>query len=237
MTAIICNPPAPAPSLSDSVTCEAVLLARTVPEETRAGNVSICSAWWQPTLGLIRVYPMPFDGACKAWRRYRLELARSDHDSRWRSFKLADGGPIDCVDTHSARDQLHREIERLSRETTIKQLNEKRDSLGVIRPIGPVELKLKEAAPDPEREFGRNTFEVQPYLHFFDADGEHTASLNEWGCYEWLRKGNDPNALPLRLNDPAREQFLLVGNLRDHPMAWVVIAVLGYTTDRPALFV
>ena len=232
---IICNPPAAAPSLADTVNCEAVLLARTVPEETRDGAVTVCSAWWQPTLGLIRVYPMPLASGQEAWRRYRLELTRSGRDARWRSFKLADGGPIDCADAHSARDRLHAHL--AGSATTIAQLNQKRDSLGVVRPVSSINLDLERGAPDRSREFGRKTFEIRPYLRFDDADGSHRLALNEWGCYEFIRKGGDPARLNLRLDDPGREQLLLVGNLRDHPTTWVVIAVVGYDAVQPALFV
>ena len=41
------------------LTCQATLLARTVPEETSSGDITVCSAWWAPALGgLIRIYPL-----------------------------------------------------------------------------------------------------------------------------------------------------------------------------------
>jgi hypothetical protein len=234
---IHCNPPAASPpSVHDTIHCEAVLLARTVPEETRDGDVSICSAWWQPTLGLIRVYPMPLASRQQTWRRYRLELTRSGRDNRQRSFKLADGGPLDCTDTHSARDRLRARLEKMATATTISRLNEIRESLGVIRPVSGIDLDLERGEPDHSRSFGRKTFEVRPYLRFDDLDGKHRLALNEWGCYEFIRKGGDATQLNLRLDDPGREQLLLVGNLRDHPTTWVVIAAIGYDAVQPALF-
>ena len=216
------------------------MIARTVPEETKDGEVVICSAWWVPALGgLTRIFPLTFARRCQAWCRYRLELTRSLDDARWRTFELADGGPIECVNTYSAREQLRSQFERLAPGTTIKQLNEKRDSLGVIRPIGALSLHLEECEPDTSREFGRRTFSTRPRLRFNDAGGAHDLSLNEWGCYEWLRKGGEPERLAenLRLDDPTRDQLLLVGNLRNHPTSWVVISVIGYAAIQPALFV
>jgi hypothetical protein len=238
--AIVCNPP-PAATISDSdsLTLEGTLIAQTVPEQTQDGGVVICSAWWMPALdSLVRVYPMPFTGGRRAWRRYRLELRRDNRkDSRWRSFELADGGPIECIDRRPQRDSLRCQLERLARGTTIDRLNERRDSMGVIRPVGEVALHIEHATPDASREFGRKTFGARPKLRFDDADGHHDLSLNEWGCYEFIRKGGDPEKLNLRLDDPAREQLLLVGNYRNHPNSWCVVSVVGYAAVRPRLFV
>jgi hypothetical protein len=221
--------------MTDAVACEAVLLARTVPEETAGGEVSICSAWWCPPLGgLIRIYPLQF-GGLKAWRRYRLQLTKSSKDSRWRSFKLADGAPEFIANV--GRDALREDLMAASKGKTLRQLNTARDSMGIIRPVE-LEGVLERDEPDLTRHFGKNTFGVRPRLQFRDADGDHNLGLNDWGCYEWIRKGGDPEQLwhNLRLFYPDREQLLLVGNLRDHRNAWIVIAVVGYGAVQPPLF-
>lgn len=241
MTVIICNPPtgsAPDPVDAEYLTCRGVLLARTVPEETANGDVTVCSAWWVPALtlgGLVRIYPMPLESGYRAWRRYDLELTKSEKDSRWRSYKL--GMRPESIGPGSERDDLKPALRRLSEGTTIARLNEKLDSMGVIRPRW-LKWYYETGIPDSERSFGRRTFGLRPRLKFTDAAGEHDLALNEWGCYEYLRKGNNPDQLwsAKKLGDPGREYFLLVGNYRDNPTSWVVIDVISYEAKQPALF-
>jgi hypothetical protein len=215
---------------SDVVTCEAILLARTVPEETRDGEVGVCSAWWQPSLGgLVRVYPLKLGGDLHAWDRYELQLVKSRKDSRWRSYKLADEAPR--LVGHGRRDDLRDALTAASDGVTIRRLNERRDSMGVIAPRALAGILEHDDNPVSTHRFGRKTYGIRPRLHFVDTDGEHELGLNEWGCYEWLRKGGEATQLwaNLRLDRDDREHLLLVGNLRDHPTAWVVIAVIGYS--------
>ena len=241
MTAIICNPPmttGPQAAEDEYLTCQGVMLARTVPEETANGDVTVCSAWWAPALtdnGLVRIYPMPVESGYRAWRRYDLELTKSDKDPRWRSYKL--GIRPEEVAPRSLRDDLKPALKRLAEGTTIDRLNEKRDSMGVIRPQW-LEWSYETGVPDLTRSFGRRTFGLRPRLKFADAAKEHNLALNEWGCYEFLRKGHDPEQLwsAKKLGDPAREYLLLVGNYRDHLKSWVVIDVISYEARQPALF-
>lgn len=222
----------------DRLTCEGVLLARTVPEETRDGEITVCSVWWIPALGgLTRIYPLDLKGREHAFRTYRLELTKSAKDPRYRSFKLADGASPVPVGTPSMRDRLREPLEHLATDATITRLNNQRDSLGVIRPLS-LKGVYEQGAPDVTKRWGRRTFGLRPRICFEDAAGTHALGLNEWGCYEWLRKGGDPEQLwqNLRLGYADREELLLVGNIRDHPTSWVVISVLGYGAHQASLF-
>lgn len=218
--------------------CEGVLLAKTVPEQTKDGDVTICSAWYIPDLGgLTRVYPLPRWPSLPVWTRYRLHLTKSDKDSRFRSYKLKDGS-IPTALSSDGREAMRPYLTQLAdRKETIRSLNSKRDSMGIIRPLS-IEGSWERGAPDITRQFGRKTFDLRPRICFEDQDGSHSLGLNEWGCYEWLRKGKKPDQLwaNLRLSYSDREQLLLVGNLRDHPTAWVVIAVIGYGAIQASLF-
>lgn len=222
--------------MNGSLTCEGVLLARTVPEETKDGDVTVCSAWWIPSLGgFVRIYPLPIKSELRAWNQYELRLTKSNKDSRWRSFKLAEEAPR--LVRRGNREDLRAVLESAAIGTTVKRLNEQRDSMGILRPAE-LELVFEYGQADLTHSFGRRTFDVRPRLQFRDVDGDHNLGLNEYGCFEWLRKGNAPEALRdnLRLDYPDREQLLLVGNLRDHRNAWVVIAVVGYGAKQASLF-
>lgn len=219
---------------SGTLECEGVLIARTVPEETTNGDITVCSAWWAPALGgLIRIYPLDISARARAWHSYRLTLTKSEKDSRWRSFRLA--APPEFIEK-VGRERFREILAKGAREATIAKLNTARDSMGVIRPIA-MRGVMEHGEPDVTRHFGRKTFGTRPRLQFTDLDGDHNLGLNEWGCYEWLRKGNPPDELwdNLRLGYTDREQLLLVGNLRDYRTSWVVIAVIGYAAAQISL--
>src|SRR4051812_39631546 len=113
--------------------CQATLLARTVPEETSNGDITVCSAWWAPALGgLIRIYPLDMRAGMKAWRRYELVLPKGKKAPRWRSNKT--GGPAEPV-ARPGREALYEPLSASADGTTIVGLNRRRDSMGVIRPI------------------------------------------------------------------------------------------------------
>lgn len=224
-----------------------VMLGKTVPEANGDGRVFVCSAGASLELGqLVRVYPLARKSCPPRWSMSRLPLERNPSDSRRESWKIRGNR---CGTAHES---INGVIETMARGVSqankvdiirrfavasIAEANAARSSLAILRPLGVPLLALEQAdtaqmMPTPDL-FGDapelpvlSRFEWHPRLRFCDEAGEHDLMLRDWGCYEWMRKGNPPLALAksLLLN---QVPYLLVGNLNRHRTSWLVISILG----------
>lgn len=238
-----------------------VFLGTTVPEQMKDGRVVRCSAGFSDELrSLVRLYPLsPFAGIHR-WDQYRVRIERSTKDSRIESFKLAgdrqdpDALTRELVDSGRLGTFPKSGTARLAaidryKVPSIKWMNERRRSLGIIEPElcdHSFEYDLEAdrlVAPlpgmeSPRPEWGRKSFPKRPRIQFRDEDGFHNLSFNEHGVYEWLRKGGEPEQLfeNLRFGATDRQVRLLVGNLSNRRTAWVVIAYFSFARQQASLF-
>jgi hypothetical protein len=236
-----------------------VFLGTTVPEQMKDGRVVRCAAGFSDELrSLARLYPLsPFAGI-RRWDQYRVRVERSNKDSRIESFKLAgDRDDPDALTRElvvAGRLGEHPKSTRLAaidryKVPSIKWMNERRLSLGIINPDlcdFSFEYDLEAdrlitqlpGLETPKPEWGRKSYPKRPRIQFRDEDGFHDLSFNEHGVYEWLRKGNEPEEVfkNLRFGDTTREPRLLVGNLANQRNAWVVITYFSYARQQAALF-
>src|SRR5687768_3835714 len=121
-----------------------VFLGTTVPEQMKDGRVVRCSAGFSDELrSLVRLYPLsPFAGIHR-WDQYSVRVERSNNDNRIESFKLAG----DRKDPDKLTEELvaggalgtYPKTGRLAaidryRVPSIKWMNDRRLSLGIIEP-------------------------------------------------------------------------------------------------------
>lgn len=246
-----------------------VFVGRTVPEKTSDGRTVVCSAGFSADFGgLLRLYPLPPWGHPHRWDVCRVEVeADRRHDSRPESYKVK----ADRQDLPAVADAIHKvdvlpKTARLDwldhcRAKSIKELDDRKRSLGVIAPTDlSYSFEYDRAADDAmlqlpgfesERpEHGRRSFPKRPRLRYRCGDsacrcvGEpHDHALNGWDAYEWVRKnpGNEaqlfnPNHPGMWFGAPDRDVRLLVGNHLHHRNAWLVIAFLSFEKAQPSLF-
>jgi hypothetical protein len=229
-----------------------VMLGKTVPEPSKRepDRTYVCSAGWQPDLGLIRIYPLGVRQPPGRWSISRVTVERNPGDARPESWRL----PGDRRNPHineafqptgtftpTQRLQLLPELDKWT-VGSITEANQRRMSLAVILPDR-IEMRLDIADGSPD----------SPQLSLFDVDaptgrrfdtiprlwfpgGHHNGLLmRDWGCFEWMRKhpGN-ATALGDALHlGPATA--LLIGNLANHRTTWITISALNIRDPQTAL--
>lgn len=236
-----------------------VTLVRTVPEESKKYGARTCVAGISEDLGgLTRIYPVLLDAPLRARHRAELDVRKNDGDNRRESFKLIDA--VDSVRSVSEKPVIETAgiFDQAEKVGTfdIGALNERRMSLGFVRPksVPVVRLKARSELQDPrqhqlfdefvsdlrehEFRFG-NGHPLVPYVDFFDAAGKHSLQLREWGAFEYLRKYPDnPAGLTehFRRKGP-REYLLLIGNQMHNRTSWMVLNLWSRErTGQVALF-
>jgi hypothetical protein len=230
---------------------QATLIARTVPEMTKDGRPTVCSVWWSQDLGLFRVYPLQMHWKLNAWKRYALRIERNPKDNRHESWKIT--SQPELVDDHVevARTEFIGRIDSMI-APSISHLNAKRASLAILDPAridldweydkgtDPNMMRLfQDVEPLTASRIGRNSYPHRPRVVFADNDGYHNLSLNEWGCYQLLSKPDYQThdlRRALRLDQTDRQFRLLVGNMNNHRISWLVIHIISWCEQQQSLF-
>jgi hypothetical protein len=236
-----------------------VMLGKTVPEPNSDRRVFVCSAGVSREMdGLLRIYPLARQHAPKRWTINQVPLERNPKDSRKESWKLQGDRSLGA---HERINVIFRGIDvvpqsdraRLLERYVVKSIaeaNQQRLSLGVIHPIASPRLLFDFNPESPESpqlymfddfratapDAGAKRFSFIPRVQFGDADGIHSLTLRDWGCFEFMRKYGDArrHELSTALGLDA-ECSLLIGNLNHHRTGWLVISVLRGIRPRPAI--
>lgn len=226
-------------------------LGRTVPEESRKYGLKVCMAGYSEELrSMVRVYPLPIQNPIHQRDVCSLELERNTQDSRvesWRLVRERDDEGIVSVRGRRPANQVKAWLD-LNAAPSIALLNERRLSLGVIKPSslrGYFRDRLTGDVADPDQKglfddldeaFGKGQIQRAPYVRFSDEAGAHDLQLREWGCYEWLRKEPDKGGQlwdNLRMTGTDRDFYLVVGNMCNRRTAWLVISVYSEAQAGP----
>lgn len=227
---------------------DCICLGRTVPEESKKYGKKVCSIFWSPELRqLIRVYPLMIENPCKARSMADLELVPNPHDSREESFKLKH--PEDGIlSVHGMKDSSDiRKILESKVADSIKTLNDKRKSIGVIKSNAAGLIKKISNQPDIDQDqkllfddiFESMEFrtKIVPYICFSDATGNHTLQIREWGCWEYIRKNSDESKKVFdNLALTQSEQYLIVGNMNNYRTTWLVVKTFKAINESIPLF-
>jgi hypothetical protein len=227
-----------------------VMLGRAAPDTLKDGRTTICAAGYSKTQGFVRLYPTRLSSPLKQWTVVSVPVERNPQDTRAESWKIEGSkGEWDHLDakiqvtgvlSRAEKIQLVRSLE----SPCVLELNQARISLGIVKPV---EMRgyLSER-PDLDTTaqltlFGYRTpktkanYRHQPRLQYKCSDctsvDGHDQQIVEIGCYEWFRKnpGEEGQVFEnLRLEDPAYEKFLLVGNQANHRASYLVIGILRW---------
>lgn len=227
---------------------DCICLGRTVPEESKKYGKKVCSIFYSPELRqLIRVYPLMIDNPCKVRTVADLDLIPNPHDSREESFKLKH--PEDgIISVHATKEQSDiRKILESKLIDSIKTLNSRRKSIGVIKSNAAGIIKTISNQPDIDQDqkllfddiYESMSFKTKivPYICFSDATGNHTLQIREWGTWEYIRKNDEsPKEVFGGLGLSDSEQYLIVGNMNNYRTNWLVVKTYRAVNESIPLF-
>lgn len=231
-----------------------IMLGTTVPEPSKNDSrVFVCSAGISLEMKrLVRIYPLATANIPKRWHKYKIRLELNNKDCRDESYRIAgdrseEAHPMINNMFHDVgvADDHERDI-ACSRHlvSSIKEANEKRLSLALIKPINPIlDFELNDKSPySPQMKLfdfgdqiktGSKRFPFIPKIKFFDDTGIHSLSLRDWGVYEFLRKypdyrRNEIGSI-LKLDE---SPYMLIGNQNHYRNSWLIISVFSPSVGK-----
>lgn len=193
-----------------------VVLGNAVPDEISDNRYTVCTAGYSKKYGLIRLYPVPPKSPMQRWNVVSIHVERNPKDTREESWKIQDSHEdwfklhkkIQIVKQLKNRNEQISLVSKLHEEFgvgCIQDLNEKKLSLGMIKPkvLGyRFEERIKY---DPsvqimldsvQRFLTINNYKEQPRIEYrcsnCNAKNPHDQQLIEWehmnGCVSVLMK-------------------------------------------------
>ncbi len=230
-----------------------VVLGRGAPDTMRDGRVTICVAGWSRSLGFVRVYPTRTSSPLRQWNVVTVPVERNPGDNRPESWKIqGSSSEWDLLDRkvrverRVGRDEKLRIVPPLV-TGCVKELNDNRLSLGIVRPSAlggylsersDVDHTVQSTLLGGLLPKDKGGYPYQPRLKFrcgkcMSNDG-HDAQVIEWGWYQWFRKnpGKEEQVFEnAAVDDSAYEKYLLMGNQNNHRTAYLVIGVIRWKRE------
>ena len=225
-----------------------VILGRAVPEQLKNGRVTVCAAGYSRRLGFIRIFPTKTGMSLNRWNVVRVPVERDPRDSRSESWKIQGSKSewdrlderVEVVEKLKPRERLHL-IANLT-DDCVKDINEARRSLGIVKPNIEKCYFCSEEKFDPTLQatlFGtplpstKKQYREFPKIRYkcscCKAKNCHDQTVLEWGFYEWMRKHPEkPEQVweNAQIHSPKHERFFFVGNMRDRRTAFLIISIL-----------
>lgn len=226
------------------------LFGRTVPEESKKYGIKVCGAGYSKELkSLMRIYPIPVECDIKARQILKIELERSKQDSRAESWalKTRDHESIVSDSGFDTKKDIQHFLE--NNISTIDDLNDRRLSLGVLKPEEiKVVMRTRDAVRDPAQMTLFDDFESVikpckvavdyfkiPYIKL-PSGKQRMLQIREWGVYELMRKYEtkitaDYIKNALHISDD-KDVYFVVGNMNQFRNTWLVIKVFVFQKDN-----
>lgn len=216
------------------------MLGRTVPEQSKKHGKVVCSAGYSRELRqFMRVYPITEFNKVKRWSTCRIDLRRNPGDSRPESWRLQEDNKIEITGEVNRDDEF--DFLKNNVSSSIAELNEKRNSLGIISPnINSYRFDNMRVNEEYLLPLFPNESQTQkkPRVSFSDCDGIHDLQIRDWGSHIFLQKYSDEKHCELwdalHFTDPTYEHLFFVGNHNQHRNSWLVISVISRKT-KPQL--
>ena len=231
-----------------------VVLGNAVPDEISDHRKPVCTVGYSPKHGLMRVYPVPPSASMKRWNVVEVQIQRNPQDTRAESWKIVGSkSEWDNLDSKIIqRDQLNRkkQIDLLTElfekfgVDCVQDLNDKRISLGLIKPkvLGYQFKKRKNHQSTVQTTLLSEdlfltirNYEFQPRIQYrcsgCKSKTTHDQQLLEWGVYEWMRK--NPNKMEqvwenMSFTKPTYEKMFLVGNMARRRSSFMIVSVFRH---------
>jgi len=227
-----------------------IVLGRAGPELIEDGRHTVCLGGWSKTEGFVRLYPTHMYSEAQRWNVIRVPVEKDNsHDSRDESYKIQ-GSKADW-------DNLHEKIEKvdeLSRQEAIdlteeipktcrNKINERHQSLGLVKPKEIKNVYLESVEPDPvatdlqgNKMKSKSNYPHKLYIEYTcegcEAKTGHEQHCIECGMYRFWQ--NNPERNPeevidaLHLLDDDYNKYFFIGNLNHQRTAYVIISVIRW---------
>lgn len=241
---------------------DVIILGRGVPEQISAGRVTVCTAGYSPSIGFVRLYPTRIDSPLQQWGVVSVEVERNPQDSRAESWKFPDSrSGWEHINQHmKVLGEYPKEL-RLAlmgdlRCHCVSELNEKRLSLGIVRPqirrAYLSENAMHRQAYQPLFDMMEHAEVTTKRDHYFEprieygcgsqcaSKSAHNQQLLDWGCYQWMKHnpGKEQQIWSnLHVGDAAWTHYFLIGNQANQRTSFMVINVIRQkaTMIQPSL--
>lgn len=235
-----------------------VSIGQGAPNQLKDKRQATCvCAWSLDKKEFVRIYPVPL-GWFRRWDVFDVEAEPNPQDNRENTWKIKNskidwkklGKWIKKKDPFPKKERIA--LIRSIPMSVLSDLIDNKKSFGLIKPIIK-DFKLKQRKKATTKQltlFGMEDLDKGPFAiinqkdykyspHIvYECDGEckcknkeHTQSITEWGCYEYMRKnpGKEINLKDnLRLFDDDYEKYLLVGNMHKAPQTYIIIDLLRF---------
>lgn len=231
-----------------------VVLGNAVPYEMEDGRRTVCVAGYSSRLGMIRVYPARPDSPVKWWNRLAMPLVRNSRDTRSESWKIhGSKAEWDRLSKKIAvrellgaksRRELWSKACRRHRVGCVKDLNDDRLSLGIVKPTIISCHLVERKSYDATMQATLTTETVYKTIHNYRlkpviryrcsecrAKKYHEQQILEWGVYEWFRKhpGQEEKVWDnMHLDDPEWDKWFLVGNQARRRNSFMIISAIRF---------
>ena len=236
---------------------DVVVLGNAAPDEMRDSRVSVCTAGFSPTRGLLRIYPVPPISNMKRWNIVQVPLERNPGDQRKESWKIQGSksewdrldGKISVkgvLESRKDRIKLVHDLQRSFGVGCVEDLNDAKLSLGMVKPkVIEWELadrdEIDESVQTTLGGVGFLTKKNYPYKPMVTyrcpecrLAKPHHKQIVEWGLYEWMRQnpGSEGKVFEnLHLGEDGYDFTFLVGNMARRLASFMVISVFRFKTD------
>lgn len=235
-----------------------IVLGNAAPDEISDNRKTVCTAGYSPTHGMIRIYPVPPNASMHRWNIVEVPLERNPKDTRLESWKVQ--GSKNEWDRLASKIKVKRKLDRdewvaLLDELyskfgvgCVEELNEKKLSLGLIKPEKFEPRFERRERHDPSTQM--SLFATEPFLtvHNYDiqprvtyrcsscrAKHAHDQQVLEWGVYEWIRKNPEKKEQVwenLHIGEPGYNTSFLVGNMALHRNSFMIISIFRYKVGK-----
>lgn len=228
-----------------------VVLGNSCPDIISDQRITVCTVGFSRSNGLIRIYPVPPHSHMKRWNVVEVPLERNAQDTRLESWKIQGSkGDWDRIAykislkgklARDEQDILLDELHRRFGQGCVEDLNDKKMSLGMIKPkiLSHGFEQREDYEPTVQTHLGRSspflTIKNYPYRPVIEyrcpecrTQSPHKQQVVEWGAFEWMRQ--HPNEIEkvwenLRLEEPNYQRSFLVGNMALHRNSFMVVSI------------
>lgn len=226
-----------------------IVLGQTIPEQSKKYGVRVCTAGYNlDTSEFVRVYPLSVDYHFSRWQCFEgLPLRRNNKDNREESWRLN----INIDDIHtipwtmypkSKRTALIEELYQFHYAESIRQLNNERRSLAIIR-LNDCEPYFTNQRKTPvdcrqmcmfdDTDYSQLTkvgYKYLPRIKFLDDAGlPHDLMLQSWDAYMHQKNLSNKYGVDslweIMKVKRGGNKFALIGNMNHQRNSWLIITL------------
>jgi hypothetical protein len=239
-------------SSEQTVIDDLLVLGNSVPDIISDNRITVCTAGYSKAHGLVRIYPVPTVSDMKRWNVVKVPLERNPRDTRPESWKIQGSKgewdrlaqKIELQAIVKDKDEKFAILEDLERDFgvgCVEDLNDRKASLGIVKPVSFSCAFEKRDDHEPEAQSTLDgakpfltikNYPLKPVMTYrcpgCRTKNPHKQQIMEWGVFEWMRKNpNKPEKVfeNLHIGEPGYDTGLLVGNMALHRNSFMVISV------------